>query len=293
MPALFTMIVAFEVLSFIFPDAVYHANRKAGIVALFYVMDFARSNFNYAGGIFGHTWSLSVEEQFYLVWPLILMVCLRRGGPRLLLKVTAVLCVLPTIERSLLLLAGASSTEIYNRPDTRADQLLLGCLFATALWVWKENEQILQRLAKVSSYSVWIGVAAFAALFPTLQENLLTGSGKDVLYSVGFLGIAVAALLIIACAVLCPDHPLSRFLAWRPLAWFGFRLSYGLYLWHFPVILVITNLHLRRGGMPLEVGLSLVGALLSFAIIERPFNQRKRHFAAVQTDRQDGTATPE
>jgi len=43
--------------------------------------------------------------------------------------------------------------------------------------------------------------------------------------------------------------------------------------------------------MPLEIGLSLVGALLSFASIERPFNQRKRHFAAVQTDRQDGTAT--
>jgi len=49
-----------------------------------------------------------------------------------------------------------------------------------------------------------------------------------VLFSVGLLGIAVAALLIIACAVLCPDHALARLLAWRPLACFGFRLSYGL-----------------------------------------------------------------
>jgi peptidoglycan/LPS O-acetylase OafA/YrhL len=193
-------------------------------------------------GMLGHTWSLAVEEQFYILWPTLLLIGLRLGRSRLALVV--LLLVLLDIPYRLLLDLNGGFMHVFVGTDTRGDALLLGCVLALLNIRWHPA---------VGWLGV-VGVAALAAVWPGDP-----GLGTQILF---IPAAAIAGTLAIAG---CPTV-----LAWRPLAFIG-KISYGLYLWHGLVIWW----HLP---WPVAVSLSIGIACVSYFVLEKRFLRLKDRF---------------
>jgi peptidoglycan/LPS O-acetylase OafA/YrhL len=193
-------------------------------------------------GMLGHTWSLAVEEQFYIVWPTLLLVGLRFGRVRLAL-VVLLLIFLDTPYRLFLDLNGGFM-HVFVGTDSRGDALLFGCVLALLETRWHTAVG-------------WLGVAAVVVMAGFWPGD--PGLGAQILF---IPGAAIAATLAVAG---CPT-----LLAWRPLAFIG-RISYGLYLWHGLVIWW----HL---AWPVAVPLSIAIACVSYFALEQPFLRLKDRF---------------
>jgi peptidoglycan/LPS O-acetylase OafA/YrhL len=189
-----------------------------------------------------HLWSLAVEEQFYLLWPpLLLLLLWRRVSPRWILVALGSAAVLSVAARFL------SDGYPYG-PHNRADGLLIGCAVALAL-----THRMLP---------TWLPRAApLAVLFMAILAV-----GVKVPY-VGRSLFAVAAAVLIVAAVEQPESRLVRLLDRAWLRWFG-MISYGLYVWHWPIFAGMT----WAAGLPV----ALLAAILSYRLIEEPFLRRKR-----------------
>lgn len=203
-----------------------------------------------------HTWSLGVEEQFYLIWPILALLVLRRYGRRGLGWTAGVLGGTSAATCAALFLAGSPVDRVYYGTDTRAQSLMVGALLAV--------------LPLESFRSVWLwGVAGALALLFALHS--VQGNGPF-LYEGGFLFVAVAAALVVALTVSRPDHPLSRALSGRALRYTG-RISYGLYLYHWPLFLLLNQARTGIGGTPLlliRFAATFAVAAASFHFIENP-----------------------
>lgn len=232
----------------------------------------------YSGNPLAHTWSLGVEEQFYLLWPLLLLALLRRLRARTVLMCTAALCVLPFLWRCVLWNPDAAH-RIYNGTDTRADQLLAGALVAVVLARLREDDP---RLARLRTWAGRLALPALALLalvawqVPVAED---AGTWTALWYTAGFLAVAVVSAALVAGLELRPDTRLSRVLAFAPLAWTGRNLSYGIYLWHYPVVRLLASLGVHDGRLAATVVLTLAMALLSYRLVEAPFLRRARRHA--------------
>jgi peptidoglycan/LPS O-acetylase OafA/YrhL len=213
-------------------------------------------------------WSLSIEEQFYLVWPLVLLGCLAlkvRG--RFIWGGLVFVILAIVVNRYLLLEAGTDLTRLYYGTDTRADALLVGCLFGLL-----HSKSIEWRPKS------WLKVAG---LFPAgvLAFLILTADFSDeFLYQGGFTVVALLSGVVIFVAASAPPRLLSIALRFSPLVWLG-QISYGLYLWHW---LVVRNTSFYQLGQlePLaKLALAVGIAAASFYFIEQPFNRLKTRFA--------------
>lgn len=252
------------------------AETRSVIAAVSYVMNFARGL--HVGGIpdstaLGHTWSLAVEEQFYLVWPLVLVLLIRLGGLRRATVATFALALLPTVVRLLVWQGGTGVNRIYNLPDTRADQLLIGCGLAM---LYSSSTPRIEKLGRVLYFAIWPAILCLAcfALFVD-QEAFLSGVVGTINWTVGLLLLAIVAGILIAGLAWNPNHHLSRLLGSKWIAWPGRTLSYGFYLWHFPVLLVMIPLGVEP--IPRIVGgflLTLIVSLISSRYIEMPIRHR-------------------
>ena len=216
-------------------------------------------------------WSLSIEEQFYLVWPLLLFACLvlrlkRKFVAGGLVAVIIAIC----LHRNALLAEGTHLTRLYYGTDTRADALLVGCLTALVPF------QRLTRSWFVRAAAV-IGAGFFLYLTTAVKFT------DEWLYRGGFTLIAVVAGLVIAVAADAPPRPLSIALRWFPLRWVG-RISYGLYLWHWLVIQTTTLYYFGYwepwAKLTLAVGISAA----SYYLIEVRFNKLKTRFTSRRRD---------
>jgi peptidoglycan/LPS O-acetylase OafA/YrhL len=245
--------------------------RVAGF-AMLYVTNWAfAAHVAAASDLTSHLWSLAVEEQFYLVWPPMLILLLKRS-PIALISGTSALIVLIAIYRTLLASSGVGFTHVYIGSDTRADSILIGCLFAALVSVSSLTKA---RVFKLSLRSVFIG--ALLALTVYLAAPATAG-----LYTIGFSIFAFAVGLVLLRVTDGPSV-LTRMLERRTLVWIG-RLSYGIYLWHAFAIVVTTHFDIPNGiraALALPIAIAL--AAISFFCVERPFLKLKKHFAAVST----------
>ncbi len=286
LPALFALVVFVVcVAPFAMPAGTYPGLRGDALSALLY---FANWHFIFAGATYfaqsappsplTHTWSLAIEEQFYLVWPIaVLLVLTRTRGLRTLLWVCVAGALGSAVEMALLYREGASLTRLYYGTDTRAQALLAGAALAVGLSLVARRRgkttgdeaawlPASRHARNVISVLGLVGVAGSAALWGTS-----TGT-SPFLYEGGFLVVAVCAAAVVAAAVCLPAGALARVLAARPLRDLG-RISYGVYLWHYPLFLWVDG---QRTGLQgaalfaLRCALTIVVASASFLLLERP-----------------------
>ena len=262
-PAL-VCLLAFAVLLVLFFRDV-NLLRAAGL-SLVYMMNWNRAFGWFEPTLLGHTWSLSMEEQFYLLWPgLFLVVYKRRPVLWLTLALIAV-----SVWRVVLASSGVDPERTYNGFDTHSDGLLLGCIIAL---VSRE------RLGAAASKSVVIPFAGLIVILIFLHLRT---------YFAQSAGLGISAIFA-AWIILAMEHDnwLKKLLSVKPLVFTG-RISYGWYLWHFPIIRLakyaMARLHASTTGW-VEwavdgacVAVSYVVAVFSFRFIETPFLRlKKRH----------------
>lgn len=296
LPAVLVFLLAVALASWLWADATTLADIRADALAgLAYVANwwFVVSGQSYAGSFsqpspVTHLWSLSVEEQYYLLWPLVVAGCLgatlalrrgahrdgriaRGGGRRLLLVVSSAALVLSTLWMLFLSLRGASADRLYFGTDTRAATILAGVVLALLL------EPVLAARARGEADdpvhpALRRGVAAAGALGAVvLLAGVLTADHTDTwLQRGGFTLMALAAAAVIAAVVLHPR--LDGALGNGVMRWFGTR-SYGLYLWHWLVLVVLIWTVPSFTGWPRLVAMVAITALIaeiSYRVVERP-----------------------
>jgi peptidoglycan/LPS O-acetylase OafA/YrhL len=215
---------------------------------------------------FQHFWSLGVEEQFYVAFPLLFVLVLKRGVAQrhrgALAALLGVLIVGSTLELARLNATGGAFSRAYYGTDARIAELLVGALLAVAL-VKAEGLRSLNR--PVVSGAGLLGLAGLGVAFTVLD------TGNPLLYRGGFLAVAVCAALVIAAAVQ-PGSPVARVLAFPPLVQLGV-ISYGVYLFHWPLFLLLTAETTGLSGpslLLLRLVLTVGLAVLSYVMIERP-----------------------
>ena len=202
-----------------------------------------------------HLWSLAIEEQFYVVWPLVAALCLRRS-PRLLGGV----CVVGSVASVAAMVAVGAGDRGYYGTDTRASALLVGGALAVGL---RHRPVAVPR---------WLAPAGTAALVLCGAAWWVAGESAMWLFDFGFPLYALLTALTIAAVVRATDSPLARVLATPPLVFVG-KISYGLYLWHWPAIVLLTPDRVGLDGVALgafRLGVTVVGTLVSYWLIERP-----------------------
>ena len=218
-----------------------------------------------------HFWSLAIEEQFYLVFPLTVLGLWRlSGGRRAVLGVVfavgaAVSALLPT-------LFTMSTDRVYFGTDTRAAELLLGAVLAIVL----ADRRVRRKLAAPTTWRTLVVTGAVGLGALQLWWWWSLEQSTPVLYRGGFALYAAMTCVVIAAASL-PDGPLRRVLSVPPLLWLGAR-SYGIYLVHWPLFLALrqswpdASAPLRAAiGIPLALAL----AELSYRFVEMPIRERR------------------
>jgi peptidoglycan/LPS O-acetylase OafA/YrhL len=212
-----------------------------------------------------HMWSLAIEEQFYLLWPLIVgFVLWWRRSLRALLVTAVGMVVASAALMAVLYQPGHDPSRVYYGTDTRAQSLLIGAVLGIVLFLHGPIRSLVGRTA--------LRVAAVVGAGYTLWLWWRMSERTDVLYQGGFVLAALAVTAVIASVVQPQQGVLGRALSWSPLRWVG-RISYGLYLWHWPVYLVLTHARIGIDGTPLlfvRMGTSVALAALSFYAVERP-----------------------
>ena len=215
-----------------------------------------------------HLWSLAVEEQFYLVWPLAVVAALRLGGRRAVGILALVLAVASALLMGLLYVPFADVSRVYFGTDTHAFGLAVGAGLAVLVRI---------RPQTVPGNPVLLTLAGSAALAGIIAAMALLHEWDGFLYRGGYLGIAILTGLAVVVAT-TEGNALVRFLSWRPLRWIG-RRSYGIYLWHWPLLLLPAPPALAGAELPeplallLRLGLLLALAEFSFRLVEVPLRR--------------------
>jgi peptidoglycan/LPS O-acetylase OafA/YrhL len=213
----------------------------------------------------GHLWSLAVEEQFYLIWPWLLLVATRYIRTRRVLSYLAlVAAALSAIEMAVLWHPGVDPTRVYDGTDTRAFGLLIGAALAF-VWPSRPSKQLVARIPRLAMELV--GLAGLAVIIVMVAT---VGQYSPFLYRGGLVILSVATAAVVA-ALVYPRALFGRVIGMRPMQWVGVR-SYGIYLWHYPIIVLTTPL-LARPNLTrsfFQIAATFAVAAMSWRLVEDP-----------------------
>ena len=222
-----------------------------------------------APSAFEHLWSLAIEEQFYVVWPLLVMVAWRFGRTRALGTLTG-FGIIASFVAMLTIYDGGDPTRVYMGTDTRAFSLLCGAFVALPAMRHAINQGIQKFRLIVSVLTV--------ALIAAIGFTWFTVSGESHwLFRGGLLAHSIASA-VLAVLVATSVSKITAVLSWRPLAYIG-RLSYALYLWHWPVFIFCTRDRLDVNGLALTIirmAITLALSVASYFLVEKPIRHRAR-----------------
>ena len=297
LPALFLVLTFVGLYALVIADpSDLHRIRSDAFATLGYVANwrFVFGHFDYfalfaSPSPLSHTWSLAIEEQFYVVWPLVVMGVLAGGrradraapaapdapnAANAIARRMFVVCLFLAVAFAVLALGfwrwRHDAPRIYYGTDTRGPAILLGAALGAFL-VWRGPAR--GRRARVGVEVVaLIGAGVLAVAWSHL-------SGAN-LYRGGLLVCGVAGVAVIAAAAHPQPGLLARILSFGPFVGLGL-ISYGVYLWHWPIYLWLDASRVGLGGWPLlmvRVGVTLVVAIASFVLVEQPI--RRGAFAA-------------
>jgi len=271
LPALAAFLAVVLLVTTLIGDVAQRRDLPSGLLsAIFYVSNWNliahhQSYFDQFSSLspLRHLWSLAIEEQFYLIWPLVVIACLTRSR-KLLIAVTAVAATLSIGLMAFLLGSGDPSRSYYGT-DTRAFSLLIGAL--GALFAWH-----LRPTGRKTFFAGVVGLLALAGAFLFIHDS------DRWMYRGGFVVFALVALGVIILA--SGDTIVSKAMSHPVLRRIGF-LSYALYLWHWPIRVFITDVRLHLpdstighvAGVAIRLALTFGMAWLSMELVERWFRR--------------------
>lgn len=277
LPGMFVMLVVVLAWITIFHSSLLGKMRGDSLAALLYFSNWWYiyhklsyfDSFNQLSPL-NHFWSLAVEEQFYVVWPFIISLAFRyiKQKSRIILFIVLGAAA-SALAMAILYEPGVDPSRIYYGTDTRAFSLLIGAALAL---IWPSS-----RLANkiIPKARLILDVVGGIALIVILVMFWKTNQYDPFLYQGGMVLLSIATALLVANLA----HPASRialFLRFRPLRWMGVR-SYGIYLWHYPIIALTTpKVHAGEFSLTraiLQFVLIIVVAQISWKFIENPIRQ--------------------
>ena len=257
LPALFVLLGIY--LAYAYLTGLPHGPARSGVLSIAFYYSNWRAAYTLQGAPgLGGLWSLAVEEQFYVVWPLVLFALLWLRRPALIGTTITATIIAIAVHRAQLWHAPGSWFALYIRTDTRADSLLVGAL-AALLW----DTRRLPRRGVATAGTVGAIVVATCVLRFNFTDSLL--------YHGGFTLIAVAVGAVIIASIESPwfARPILRGTVLRCAG----RVSYGLYLWHIAIFFAVAR-YGTTWGAPLRILIAypLVAAvtLVSWRYVERP-----------------------
>ena len=269
LPALFLVLVAVLIYAAFLRGEAAASVRADALATLFYVSNwwFIASGNSYFDQFqdpspLTHTWSLAIEEQWYLLLPLALVVLLPRVRSRA--RWAAVFAGLGLVSAAAMFVLhtpGTDPSRVYYGSDTRLQALLAGAFLACIL-----TPGAVERFRGPAR---WLAPVALLAVVGVV---VVASDRSEWLYSGGFLLVAVLSALLLAAVVAHPQGLVARGLAWRPVVWIG-RISYGLYLWHWPVYVVLNPARTGLSGpglLVLRFAVTFAVAALSYYVVEMP-----------------------
>jgi peptidoglycan/LPS O-acetylase OafA/YrhL len=261
-PVLWTVMVVQLIYTLIVHDPLGKELKGLAAIAL-YFGNFSWKFHAVIPDTLGQAWSLAVEEQFYLVWPALLVLLLHFRNRRLTISVMVALMGVAVVSRFLLFNAGVNWLLVYVQTETRLDALMMGSLLAYLL----HNGY---RLPRHTTAYGWVAAAFLIVV-------VVTSHREDAwLFDGGFTLVAVAAAFVI-CAILDSDRGMGRMLAWAPVQLLG-RMSYSIYLWHVLIFLALIRAWPASSGVDRVVvafTLTAIVSTLSHYLVEKPFLRRK------------------
>lgn len=236
--------------------------------------------------VFAHYWSLAVEEQFYIIWPLVTLGIfvftqrrLRRSPRRIPMLVTAVLAVLSAAIMALLFTPGEDPTRVYYGTDTHAFGLLIGAFLSLAVTSTRNDPRVDSWPSAGKFEARAAGAIGALALVGYVFQLLFMGDDLAVTYQGGLLLTSVLGVLMI-WGVIRETGPLTIIFRTNVMRWLGQR-SFSLYLWHWPVIMILRALFDADGHMDhkwilglVAVPIALVISEISYQHVENPFRRR-------------------
>ena len=284
LPALIVMVAAVVAARTLFPPEATASLRDDSVAAFFWAANWifvAQKTDYFSQGSppspLQHTWSLGVEEQYYLFWPLLVIAVAAVFGARARWAVFALATMGAAGSAAAAILMASDDTvnRVYFGTDTRVQALLVGAAAAALLvrdWsVLTAGGTLIRtrwRRWGAAALSI-VGLAMLAAL-----AHYATGSARE--FHAGLLiVVAVAAVLVVAPVALDQGSPVAQVLAWRPLVWLG-AISYGVYLWHWPIFLALNGERTGWSGWPLfalRCAATVAVATASWWLLEQPIRR--------------------
>ncbi|VXB11647.1 acyltransferase [Frigoribacterium sp. 9N] len=259
----------------------------AALIALTYTGNVARAFFDTSQGVFAPMWSLSMEEQFYLVWPpvlvLLLAVAVRRKALVAGLSVVVVASAVATwflYDRP----SGGATPDIYFSPVLNVAPLLMGCVLAVVL----RSDRVRAALAgHWGALATWLGFAGVVGSLFVIgsgwQQSVLT-------FAVALPAVGLASMLLIG-GLVTASSPVAWVLSLAPVAWFGRAVSYPLYLWHVVFIALVEPYVQGALGVVLVLAAAIGTSVLSHHFVEKPALALKGRFEPREPRRASSTVS--
>lgn len=214
-----------------------------------------------------HLWSLGIEEQFYFIWPVLVLIGLRSRKKWAVILVALMCTVASVAAMAMLYEPGNDASRVYYGTDTRAFCILIGALLAFVLHNPKRLARFIGQPSRLLDAAGAMAVAGIIVMIGYMNEY------ENGIYPVGMMILSLLTAVAVM-AVVRSDGWLSSIMGYAPLRWLGKR-SYAIYLWHYPVIILTTPAASSKDGNPLvslaQLAAILLIAAISWRLIEEPF----------------------